>query len=136
MNRLILLLSLIFMATGCNTESTVNLSDPLMTGRGFIESSLQGDFVKAEKYVLPDSTNIQYLNTLVEFNKNRSKEERESYREASIIVDSIVDRSDTTTIMYYHNSYKKEPSKIKMVKTGTGWLVDFKYSFSEIDSLP
>lgn len=131
MKILLSFIFLLFLITGCGSNSAVNLSDPLASGRGFIEASLDGNYVKAEKYILPDSTNQQYLETLQNFNQNRSQEEREGYSNASIIVDSLVEENDTTTILYYYNSYKKEPSRIKVVKTGDEWLVDFKYSFEE-----
>ena len=37
-------------------------NDPLESGRGFIESSLKGDYGEAQKYILQDSSNIQYFN--------------------------------------------------------------------------
>lgn len=123
--------SFLFLMISCSGKPEVNLSDPITSGRGFIESSLKGDFVKAEEYLLPDSTNKQYLDVLIEFNKKRDKIERENYRDASIIIDSITNRSDSVSIMYYYNSYKKEPSKLKLVRKGKDWLVDFKYSFDE-----
>lgn len=117
--------------SACMGDEEVKLNDPLNSGRGFIEASLKGDYVKADKYLLQDSTNQQYLEGLIDFNKNSNKEEREYYRNASIIVDSLIEVSDSINILYYKNSYKKEPSKLKMVKQDNDWLVDFKYSFSD-----
>ena len=111
-------------------DEEIKLNDPLSSGRGFIESALKGDYVKADKYLLKDSTNQQYLEGLIDFNKNSNKEERENYRNASIIVDSLVEVSDSVNILYYKNSFKKESSKLKMVRKNNDWLVDFKYSFT------
>lgn len=120
----------------CSNPEPVDLEDPLTSGRGFIESSLKGDYVKAQQYLLADSTNEQYLKGLVDFNKKSDKIERENYREANIIIDSISNISDTVSIMYYYNSYKKKPSKLKLVKKDKNWLVDFKYSFNENSGAP
>lgn len=117
--------------TACMSGPEVNLSDPLSSGRGFIEAALKADYVQADKYLLQDSTNHQYLEGLIDFNKNSSKIERENYRDASIIVDSLVQVSDSVNILYYKNSFKKEPSKLKLVNENGTWLVDFKYSFSD-----
>lgn len=113
------------------SDGEVNLSDPLISGRGFIESALKADYVKADQYLLQDSTNEQYLKGLIEFNKNSTKAERENYRDASIIIDSLVQVSDSINILYYKNSYKKEPSRLKLIKSENVWLVDFKYSFND-----
>lgn len=132
-NKIAVVVSVCFFAlVACGPSSDhIQLEDPLASGRGFIEAALKADYVKANKYLLQDSTNQQYLEGLIDFNKSSTKEERENYRNASIIVDSMVPKSDTTQILYYKNSFKKEPSKLKMVRKDNQWLVDFKYSFRE-----
>ncbi|MEO6682576.1 MAG: hypothetical protein ABIN48_07095 [Ginsengibacter sp.] len=128
---IVLLICITFMLNSCMSDGEVNLSDPLISGRGFIESALKADYVKADQYLLQDSTNEQYLKGLIEFNKNSTKAERENYRDASIIIDSLVQVSDSINILYYKNSYKKEPSRLKLIKSENVWLVDFKYSFND-----
>lgn len=123
--------TILFLLTGCKSGGNVDKTDPLESGRGFIDASLKGDYTKAGEYILKDSTNEQYLNGLRDFNKNSTPIEREGYREANIIIDSSVAQSDSVNIIYFSNTFKKEPQKIKMVKKGTDWLVDFKYSFNE-----
>jgi hypothetical protein len=113
----------------CNNSTNVDKSDPLESGRGFIDASLKGDYIKAQKYILPDSTNMEYLEGLKTFNNNMSAEDRRGYSEANIIIDSSIAKSDSVDIIYYTNSYKNKPSKIKMVKQNNQWLVDFKYTF-------
>jgi hypothetical protein len=119
---------------GCkNDDTAANKRDPLESGRSFIEASLKGDYVEAQKYLLQDSTNLEYFNGLRDFNTKLSRLERENYREANIIIDSTQDVSDSMTIITYSNTFKKVPSKLKMVKHDNEWLVDFKYTF--LDSL-
>jgi hypothetical protein len=115
----------------CNQQEEVNKTDPLESGRGFIEASLKGDYVEARKYLLEDSTNIEYFEGFKDFNSKRSSEEREALRESNIIIDSTHDVSDSVEIISYSNTYKKEPTKLKMVKKNKQWLVDFKYTFQD-----
>ncbi len=115
--------------TACNNSTNVDKSDPLESGRGFIEASLKGDYVKAQKYLLADSTNMEYLEGLKTFNSNMNAEDRRGYSDANIIIDSSISKSDSVDIIYYTNSYKNKPSKIKLVKQKNEWLVDFKYTF-------
>jgi hypothetical protein len=117
--------------TACNNSEDVDRSDPLTSGRGFIEASLKGNYVKAQKYLLPDSTNMQYFEGLKDFNSKMDVEDRRGYSDANIIIDSTVEKSDSVNIIYYTNSYKNKPSKIKLVKHNNDWLVDFKYTFQD-----
>ncbi len=130
MKKLFISLSaFLFILASCNHTAEVNKTDPLESGRGFIQSSLKGDFVEAKKYLLIDSTNNEYFEGLRNFNNKMSSEEREGLREANIIIDSINQVSDTVNIITYSNTYKNVPSKLKVVKRDNEWLVDFKYTF-------
>lgn len=132
MKKILIILSVcIFIISACNDSSTVNKSDPLESGRGFIEASLKGNYVQAKKYLLQDSTNMQYFDGLKDFNNNMSREDRRGYSEANIIIDSSIAKSDSVNIIYYTNTYKNKPSKIKMLKKNNEWLVDFKYTFTD-----
>lgn len=127
----ILLSGIVFIIIGCSNDVTVDKSDPLTSGRGFIEASLKGDYKVAEKYLLKDSINMQYFQGLKDFNTNLDPETRRGYSEANIIIDSSIAKSDSVDILYYTNSFKNKPSKIKLVKQNKDWLVDFKYTFSD-----
>ena len=117
------------MISSCNNSSNVDKSDALISGRGFIEASLKGDYITAQKYLLQDSTNMQYFEGLKDFNSKMDPETRRGYSDANIIIDSSISKSDSVDIIYYTNSFKNKPSKIKMVKKNNQWLVDFKYTF-------
>lgn len=110
-------------------SATMDKSDPLTSGRGFIEASLKGDYLKAQNYLLNDSTNVQYFALLKDFANKMSPENRRGYAEANIIIDSSVAPSDSVNIIYFTNTFKRKPSKIKLVKKNKDWLVDFKYTF-------
>ncbi len=124
---------IVILLCACHQPAEVRKSDPLESGRGFIEASLKGDYNEAEKYILQDSINIEYFKGLKDFNGKRSKEEKEGYREANILIDSTQQISDSITIITYSNTYKNKPSRLKMVKKNNEWLVDFKYTF--LDSI-
>ena len=128
---LIILLVITLFASACNNGVNVDKSDPLTSGRGFIEASLKGDYKVAEKYLLKDSTNMEYFQGLQDFNNKMDAETRRGYSEANIIIDSSIAKSDSVDIIYYTNSFKNKPSKIKLVKRNKDWLVDFKYTFTD-----
>ncbi len=128
-------LGIMMIVAACNNSPEIRKTDPLESGRGFIEASLQGDYEQAQKYLLQDSTNLEYFNGLKDFNSKRSKEEKEGYKNANILIDSTTKLSDSVTIISYSNTYKMKPAKLKMVRKNGEWLVDFKYSFIDSTSL-
>jgi hypothetical protein len=126
---LILMVIVSIVVASCNSADKIDRSDPLISGRGFIEASLKGDYIKAANYLLKDSTNMEYFEELKDFNSKMSNEDRSGYADANIIIDSSVNKSDSVDIIYYTNTYKNKPTKLKMVKQNKEWLVDFKYTF-------
>ncbi len=131
MNRVWLFLLLIAINfAACDSSPDIRKTDPLESGRGFIEASLKGDYDVAKEYLLKDSTNVEYFNGLKDFNSKRSKEEKEGYKQANILIDSTEKLSDSVTIISYSNTYKNKPSRLKMVRRNNEWLVDFKYTFT------
>lgn len=124
-------LIIILFLTGCmQNTSSVSLNDPLETGREFIDASLKGNYDRAEKFMVIDSTNIRYLESLKDFYKKMSRSEKEGYKNANIIINPSEAVTDSTTIINYTNTYKNKPSKIKVIKVKNEWRVDFKYTFS------
>ncbi len=121
--------------SACDNSPEIKKTDALESGRGFIEASLKGDYNEAKKYLLQDSTNLEYFNGLKDFSIKRSKEEKEGYKNANILIDSIQKLSDSLTIISYSNTYKMKPAKLKMVRKNGEWLVDFKYSFIDSTNL-
>jgi hypothetical protein len=114
----------------CNPNgNTINLTDPVEVGREFIDASLKGNYATAKKYVLVDSINMEYFNRYESFNEKLGSHEKDGYKNANIIIDSIQNISDSVTIINYSNTFKRSPDKIKLVKINNGWLVDFKFTF-------
>jgi hypothetical protein len=78
MNKIIISMLAIILATeACSHSAEVSKRDPLESGRGFIESSLKGDYDEAQKYLLQDSINMQFFEGLKDFNSKRSDDEKE-----------------------------------------------------------
>src|SRR5438128_1712314 len=131
MQKIISLFLLAFLfLDSCNSNDTVKRDDPLDAGREFINASLKGNYDRAKKYLLPDSLNIEYFNVQERFNKRLGSQEKDGYKNANIIIDSIQNISDSVTIINYSNTFKKTPDKIKLVRINKEWFVDFKYTFS------
>jgi hypothetical protein len=124
------MLAIILATAACSHSAEVSKRDPLESGRGFIESSLKGDYDEAQKYLLQDSINMQFFEGLKDFNSKRSDDEKEGYKNANILIDSTQQLSDSVTIITYSNTFKNKPSKLKMIKKNNEWLVDFKYTFN------
>ena len=124
------MVAVILTITACKQAAVINKKDPLASGRGFIESSLRGNYDEAQNYLLPDSVNLQYFEGLKEFNNKQSDSVKDGYKNANILIDSTQNLSDSVTIITYSNTYKNIPSKLKMVKKNEEWLVDFKYTFN------
>lgn len=122
--------SLFIIFSACNQPvKTKKNSDPLEAGREFIDASLKGDYDYAKKYLLTDSTNLMYFDRFVEFDNKKTSADKSGYKNANIIIDSTQNISDSISIINYSNTYKKTPSKIKLIKKNNEWLVDFKYTF-------
>ena len=135
MNKIFPIAFIFLFLISCNQsiKKVKKNSDPLEAGREFIDASLTGDYDYAKEYLLPDSTNLMYFDRFVEFDNKKSSDEKKGYKDANIIIDSTQTISDTVTIINYSNTYKKKPSRIKLIKKNNEWLVDFKYTF--LDSL-
>ncbi len=130
MQKLFLVSFIIILFGGCNqSEKPVSLNDPLETGREFIDASLKGNYDRAQQYMLVDSTNKRYLESLKDFYKKMSPAEKDGYKNANIIINPSEAVTDSTTIINYTNTYKNKPSKIKVIRINKEWRVDFKYTF-------
>ena len=86
--------------------------------------------------MLNDSLSLQDLNAIERLNERLSKEEKEKYQTSSIRIHNDRKINDSTSVIYYSNSYKNKVDSLKVVKNNGVWMVDFKYIFHKTDSLP
>ena len=103
---------------------------PLDAAREFIDGCLKGDFKRAEAYMLVDVKNDSLFSSVEKKYAAKSAEEKQNYKDASIIIfeDAVID--SITHIINYQNSYDKIGRKVKVSLINDKWLVDFKYTFS------
>jgi predicted RND superfamily exporter protein len=110
----------------CSTKQEyAQAENALDAGRQFIEATLQGDFKKANFYLMQDSTNTRQLKKLEEAYKNYPESIQKQYNSSSININSINDLSPKETEINYANSYDKVAHSIKVVKIDGKWLVQF-----------
>jgi hypothetical protein len=123
------ILMLLFVSCG-GPEGFKKPEDALDAGREFIRSVLDGDYKKAELYVIQDEEDIRLFSRYRDYMKKRPREELASLKSASIIINKVEAVNDSVSIINYANSYVKKPVEIKVVKKDGEWWIDFSYTFS------
>jgi hypothetical protein len=114
----------------CSTETT-RPDDALGTARAFIRFSLDGEFKQADELMLQDSLNRQLLEEMARRYQNEfSKEDKLSYRKASILIHSVDQVNDSIVVINYSNSYKQKQMPMKVILKDGLWQVDLHYTFS------
>jgi len=122
---------LMFLIAACGgSEGFKKPEDALDAGREFIRSVLDGDYKKAEKYVIQDEEDVRLFSRYRDYMKKRPPEELASLKSASIIINKVEALNDTVSIINYANSYARKPVEIKVVKVNGEWWIDFSYTFS------
>ncbi|MFT3947150.1 MAG: DUF4878 domain-containing protein [Agriterribacter sp.] len=130
MTKSIVSLFAILLFSCSNSDNYKKPDDPLEAGREFIEAALNGNMKKARLFILKDPANERLFDEIEKKYKGFSTAEKAAYKDASIRVNKSQNLNDSTTIINYSNSYKKENNQIKLVKQNNEWWVDFKYTFT------
>jgi hypothetical protein len=131
LTRFILPGMLLFFVVACaGPEGFKKPEDALDAGREFIRSVLDGDYKKAEMYVIKDDEDIRLFSRYRAYMKKRPQEELQSLKSASIIINKVEALNDSVSIINYANSYSKKPVEIKVVRKNGEWWIDFSYTFS------
>lgn len=122
---------LLLLFAGCSSpEGFKRPEDALDAGREFIRSVLDGDYKKAELYVIPDEEDIRLFSRYRSYMKKRPQDELASLKSSSIIINKVEALNDSVSIINYANSYVRKPVEIKVVKKDGEWWIDFSYTFS------
>jgi len=124
MKTFLLFTAIIFTACNGKQQDYHKAENALDAGREYIHSCLQGDFLKAAFYLLPDEKNTQLLKEVEKVYREKDKEGRQQFRLASININEVMDLNQTTTIIKYSNSFDKLPHTIQVIKQNGAWLVD------------
>ncbi len=127
-----ILVCLAVLLISCNTSSNnfKEADNAIDAGREFIDACLKGDFVRSDFYMLQDEQNKSALKRIEREYREKDRDGRRQYREASIVINEIANITESTAIINYSNSYDKIAHKIKVVQLNNKWLVDFKYTFN------
>jgi hypothetical protein len=127
--KALVVIILIFLQWGCSNLSNNEMADNALDGgRYFLESCNQGDFKKANYYLLEGSENQSLLKDISTDYFALDKEGRQQLRQASIQINEIKALDNHQTIINYQSSLDKVPHQIKVINTPSGWKVDLKYS--------
>jgi hypothetical protein len=111
----------------CNGERTFRKAEDAQdAGREFVRASLDGDYEKANFYLLQDSTNQLLMKKWHKDLDQQDPATKKKYKDADILVINFHPTNDSAAQFTYSNSYKKDTSTLRIVRANGEWLVDLK----------
>ena len=123
-------IALLTLMIRCSDTDNKDLADNALDGgRYFLENCNQGDFKKANIYLLDNPENQSYLKAISNTYFTLDKEGRQQLRQASIQINEVKAIDSTQTIINYQSSMDKVPHLLKVISTPNGWKVDLKYTY-------
>ncbi len=129
--KALVVLALISLQWGCSNLSNKEMADNALDGgRYFIENCNQGDFKKANNYLLEGAENQSFLKDISTSYFALDKEGRQQLRQASIQINEVQSLDSNQTIIKYQSSLDKIPHQIKVINTPSGWKVDLKFTYT------
>ncbi len=136
-NRILYLFTAVLLLfTGCTEpEGFKKPEDALDAAREFVRAVLDGDYKRAELYVLPEEDDIRLFNRYKDYMKKQPEKERLGLKSSSILVNKVEQLNDSVSIVNYSNSFSKKPMDIRVIKKDGEWWVDFSYTFSHDDPI-
>jgi hypothetical protein len=129
MYKVLLFPVLLLVLVSCNNrEEYKPASDPQEAAREFIRASLDGNYQKARFYLYKDSAGVNDM-LLQKWEKDYShwnSADKSGHKDANILVITTTPVDDSTLNYVFSNTYKKDTTTIKIVRSGGQWLVDLK----------
>jgi hypothetical protein len=123
-------IGLMTLMISCSDIGSKELADNALDGgRYFLENCNQGDFQKANIYLLDNPENQRYLKTISNTYFTLDKEGRQQLRQASIQINEVRAIDSSETIISYQSSMDSIPHQLKVISTPNGWKVDLKYTY-------
>ena len=110
-------------------QSSVKTEDDINAATEFIRSALDGKFNQARVYLLPDSSNIQYIDVVERSYQRTDADTKNGYQNSTIHIHEVKPVNDSTTVVIYSNSFKNDHDTLKVVKIKGQWLIDLKYLY-------
>ena len=122
---------LLFILAACNNDKTASgkSENDVDAARNFIRSALDGKFAQARQYMLQDTSNLQYLDVAQQNYERAPVETINSYKGSTINIHQVNTVNDSTTVVVYSNSFKKDHDTLRVLKVNDQWLVDLKYLY-------
>jgi len=129
LNGFLFLLCFLGACTNNEQSSSSKAESDIDAAREFIRSALDGKFDEARTFLLPDSSNIHYMD-VAERNFGKADEvTKEGYRGSSINIRNVNLVNDSVTIVIYSNSFMNNDDTLRIMKKNGQWLVDLKYLY-------
>jgi hypothetical protein len=126
----IFFLFLLFLLSACgNKDKKDTAESDVNVATGFIRYALDGKFNDARTYLLSDSVNTNYMDVAERSYKKAEQAVKDGYRESTINIHLVDPVNDSTTVVIYSNSFKKDHDTLKVLRTNGKWLVDLKYLY-------
>lgn len=126
MRKAALLFTTLFLLLAC-TGGYQKAEDAPDAAREFIRASLDGDYRRADFYLMRDSLNLLLFETQQKDYRNLSALQKENYRESSIRPLQIERVNDSlVNYTYYQSSNPKDTTVLRVVRQKGEWLIDLK----------
>jgi len=128
---LFFIIILLISCTG-SKNSYVKAENALDAGREFINACAVGDFSKAAFFMVPAEKNTAKLKENERLFREKDKEGRQQLRNSSIVIGEVKELNDSATLIYYSNSFDKQPQVLEVVKQNGNWLVNFDNAYKSL----
>ena len=115
----------------CNEPEGFKMpEDPLDAGREFVRAVLDGNYEKANLYLLNDPEDVELFGRYQAYMKKQPQKEKLQLKSASIIINKVEKQNDSISIISFSNSYTMKPMDLKVVRNEKTWKVDFSSTLS------
>jgi hypothetical protein len=109
--------------------------DSIDAGREFVRAVLDGDYEKADLYIIENEEDKALFERYKKYTKKQPREEKLQLKSSSIIINKVEKLNDSTSIINFSNSYSMKPMDLKVMLNNKKWRVDFSYTFSGNNSI-
>ncbi|MFN7278579.1 MAG: hypothetical protein ACK5VH_00340 [bacterium] len=103
--------------------------DGLDAASSFVRATLDGDYAKAERYVMRDEEDLRLFQRYKVHMKQVPEKERLGLKSANMIIDSVRTPSDSVTLGHYSNTFHRQSTRLRAVRIGGEWWIDFSDTF-------
>jgi hypothetical protein len=131
MKSIAIISSFIILLAACkgNDKEAPKSDNDMDAARNFLDAALKGDFKEANKYMLQDSANQDYLAVSERSYQRMDPDKKDKLKKASLNFFDTRQVNDSTTITIFANSYRNDKDTLRIVRRSGQWLVDLKYLF-------